>query len=49
MKDGKLIKEFTNDFEAAIFATNHMDDKYVVYCNSQEKCKEWIHFVYKEI
>jgi len=47
-KDGNLVKEFNNDLEAALYATNHMDDRYEVYCNSKDKCLEWIHFKYEE-
>ena len=47
-KDGTIVEEFTNDMEAALYATNHMDDRYEVFCNSKEKCNEWIHFIYDE-
>jgi len=47
-KDGNIVKEFDDDMEAALYVTNHMDDRYTVYCNSEEKCKEWIHFEYEE-
>jgi hypothetical protein len=47
-KDGNTVEEFTDPMEAALLATNHMDDRYEVYCNSKEKCNEWIAFKYKE-
>ena len=47
-KNGNTVKEFTDPMEAALLATNHMDDRYEVYCNSKEKCNEWIAFKYEE-
>jgi len=47
-KDEKIIKEFTNDFEAALYTTKHMDNRYTILCNSKDKCREWILFKYRE-
>ena len=46
--NGNLIKEFTNDFEAALYGTKHMDNRYTILCNSKDKCNEWILFKYRE-
>ena len=49
-KDDKILKEFDDDYDAAIFACNNeYGSGMKIYTNSKEKSESWIHFEYKEI
>ena len=48
-KNGKVLKEFNNDYDAAIFACNNeYGPGMKILTNSKEKSKTWAHFEYKE-
>ena len=48
-KDGKILKEFDNDWDAAIFACNNEYGPVMkIYTNSKEKTESWTHFEYKK-
>ena len=49
LKNKKVLKEFDNAMDAALFACNNefgpdMD----IYTNDKEASKTWVHFEYKE-
>ena len=49
IKDDKLLKEFDNDYETAIFACNNeYGPGMKILTNSKEKSETWIHFEYKK-
>ena len=49
-KDGKILKEFDNDWDAALFACNNeYGPGMKIYTNSKEKTESWTHFEYKKI
>ena len=48
-KNGKLLGEFTNDYETAVFACNNEYGPGMnIYTNDLEKSKTWVHFEYKK-
>ena len=50
IKGNTVLKEFDNDWDAAIFALNNDSDRpYTkINTNSKEASKTWTHFEYKE-
>jgi len=48
-KNGKVLKELYNDYDAAIFACNNEYGPGMnIYTNDLEKSKTWVHFEYKK-